>query len=320
MRTRALIPAACSAILLGGCFFWGATRDPTLGSTDLEARYGGRLLIDGNVAYMASSWDEVVSVVDISAPRAPRLVATIAATQPGGLGCRVVEGYLFVAGSAFRVFDVSDPADPVEVFSEDLGPTCDLETQGSYLYLLKEDGTLATYDITDASLPSLVDSSLLTRPTAASYGRLARSDNLLCAIGSQLQVLDVSTPTAPTPRGVVVLPFFPTDIEAKGTYLYAAAAADTMMVINLADGDNPSIVREVTAPLVFYGDLARYGDRLYATTYGGGVVILDVSEPSFPRFKGWANVAPAYVIAASEQYLVGVAWISGTLSVSLRPG
>jgi hypothetical protein len=319
MKARALIPAACSAILLGGCFFWGATRDPTLGSTDLEAQYVGQLRLDGNVAYVVSASDEVVSVVDISAPRAPRVIATIAATRLPNLVYRVARGYLFLAGSAFRVFDVSDPANPVEVFSADLGPICDLESQGNYLYLLKQDGELATYDITDASLPTMVGGSLLAAPAAGSYERLARSGDLLCTFGSQLQILDVSTPTAPALRGVLVLPFFPTDIEAKGAYLYAAAMADTMVVITLADLDNPSVVREVTAPLPFYGELARYGDRLYATTYGGGVVIFDISEPSFPRFKGWADVAPADEIAVTEEYLVGVAWMTGTLSISLRP-
>ncbi len=186
------------------------------------------LAISENYLYIASNCAGLW-IVDVTNPREPSTIYrdTSACTisypsPPFALGIVLVDSYAYLAEQvlyskwavwSLRVFDISNPASPVEINSVDIdfgsgsGDQIAMVTQGHFVYLAAplvsfpgvSYGKINIYDLTQPEAPVQVGSyHQITNPIGLDIsGNIA----FVAAGGDGLQILDASSPTSLTSVG-----------------------------------------------------------------------------------------------------------------------
>jgi hypothetical protein len=144
-----------------------------------------------------------LAIVDFSTPSAPVEVGTLAtALEPVGIAVAGTTAFLAIERQGLRVADVSTPSAPVEVGSlATPGVTAVATASGSYAYVGGYQGAdvgMWVFDVADPAAPQpLVFLPFPSRPRQI----VVAGSHAYVAIGSSLQVVDVSVPAAPTVVG-----------------------------------------------------------------------------------------------------------------------
>jgi hypothetical protein len=128
-------------------------------------------------------------------------------------------------------------------------------------------------------------------PTVAISGNLAYIGE-----GSELTVLDVSNPAAPTRIGGLTTRERVQDIELAGSRLYLTDDHDGLLIVDVADPSHPSLLGSIDTPGEAY-DVQVIGDRAYVADGGDGLRIIDVSDPAHPVTLGYYDSLAAYDLA-----------------------
>ena len=128
-------------------------------------------------------------------------------------------------------------------------------------------------------------------PTAAISGTLAYIGE-----GSELTVLDVSNPAAPTRIGGLTTHERVQDIELAGSRLYLTDDHDGLLIVDVADPGHPALLGNIDTPGEAY-DVQVVGNRAYIADGGGGLQIIDVSDPAHPFTLGVYDNGAAYDLA-----------------------
>jgi hypothetical protein len=104
-------------------------------------------------------------------------------------------------------------------------------------------------------------------------------------VGSEtVQVLDLSSPSAPRPRGAyTVWGWRARSLFLSGNYLYVTAGS-TLWILDVSDPDRLRSVGSIAPGYSDLWDVKVIGDRAYVA--GGGLHVLDVSSPFSPRLLG----------------------------------
>ncbi len=161
-----------------------------------------------------------------------------------------------------------------------------------------------------AQLPAM-DIELLGRveiPTSATNLFVSGTYTYIADYGRGLRVLNVSDPTHPFEVGADESETV-TDVNASGGYAYVVGGGSGFRVLNIAD---PSHITET-------GSWDRFGydsptdvfvSENMAYVVGGSLVILDISNPWNPSFKGGCDLFGGrgydIVVSGSYAYVVGV--------------
>jgi len=237
--------------------------------------------VAGDHAYLAHG--DGLDVVDVSNPRRPRPVGTVAVE----VDVVAVEGrrlYAFNPGATFAgttvlgdmtILDVGDPATP-RVLGAHKG-ALDVAAIGDGLVYLSGSGNHRFW----------------------------------------IEILDARDPTNPQPRGKLALAERSglTDprlnaIAVDGTRAYGVDRAGSVHVVDVGDPDDPRLVARIDDPQMPNGGMTRSGGRLVAV--GKGIVRVVAPRPAGP----WADLG-AYTawwwpadVAVDER--------SGTIAVSTR--
>ena len=267
-----------------------------VGSCDTPA---GGVYVSGEYAYVVGSL--AFSVIDISDPVNPSEVASI----PGGEVFHVVGNYAYVAGlvpfhpgpdppiisSAFRVIDISNPANPHEVFcriSRFVIRTA-LYAAGNYVYLLG-------YLIRGTGVSNPEDESAVRESEGYDYTSYS---------GGSLSVIDISNPL--DPRGAGSFDIAGTDIHVSGRYAYVTCYGESLYdgglcVLDISNLENICEVGFYDTP----GDaLGVYvvGNYAYVADGMGGLCVLrytgtNIESYSIRLDRGWnlisLPVSPLY--------------------------
>ncbi|MCD6285971.1 MAG: hypothetical protein J7M39_08675, partial [Anaerolineae bacterium] len=136
-------------------------------------------------------------------------------------------------------------------------------------------------------------------------------DLLYVAAGDKLVILDVAGParaslTEPREVGVLAVPTGARDVTVVGDYAYVAARTGGLLVVDVADPANPTLVATTTGILhALAVDVA--GDYAYVADRGPYMRIVDVSDPLSPTLVG------SYRPGISGWYIVDVT-VSGTVA------
>jgi hypothetical protein len=109
-----------------------------------------------------------------------------------------------------------------------------------------------------------------------------------------VRILDVTEPARPTDLARLPLPGLPAGLTARGPLLYATYAAPSRGVLGLAITDVANVraptVCGVAEPLRGTGGPAVAGARAFvswgAGTGEGGLIVLDIADPTAPRIIG----------------------------------
>ncbi len=318
VRTGLLVFALMSVCLNSSLSQSGNAAAPTDVSNSqssllsLSGHIGGRtdnVVVQGDYAFVKHGPE--AAIVDISDPAHPARIGYI--MLPERLTDLAVQGnYLFTSWAhlthgrfdytgALNIFDVSDPAHPVEIGSYiPSGGIWDIAISGNYIYLSKFncvpndpndcDGGIEMVDITDPTHPFWVDGGGYLgspRDMAAANGFLYMTTN------RWLLIFDISDPANP-------LQLLSSDmnqgwlysIAISGNYAYAADISDGLVVIDVT---NPYDPQEISHQNVggYANDAAVQGSYVYVTEekrwdsdlgifVGGGMRVVDVSNPLDP--------------------------------------
>jgi len=156
-----------------------------------------------------------LQLFDLSTPDSPLGLGFL--PMAAGLEDLEVSGaYAFLAAGTdgLRIVDASDPLAPFEASSfVPPGNTREVEIRGNLALVLAEDGqpgppfddTVSLVDVSDPSAPvGLAQIGGLARPMTAEV----IGDHLLVFTNGQMEVFDISTPTAPAAGATVPFPYF----------------------------------------------------------------------------------------------------------------
>ncbi len=225
----------------------------------------------GSIVYAAVDFYGL-GIVDVSDPAAPVQIGHF--QTPGQALSVAHSGSTVVVTnrlSGLEVIDVSNPSAPVSqgsYFTE--GYAIDVDASGSYAYVVDTPGGLSVVDLSKSGELAAEGSQSVREPSAAvSVTTLRSSDGRdttlagLMSASSQLEIFDVSNPTAPVSIGNYRDPGRPTT-----TYAGAAAAVgfvrvfmqgstafltDTyppfqLQVVDVSDPRNPALVTSYEPP------------------------------------------------------------------------
>lgn len=232
----------------------------------------------------------------------PFLPDTVARFDPPGPGFSrdlAVDGNILclVDGSeGLRVFDVTDPRDPVlsgtwvslpdgiEAFASDV------VIDGDRALVADGLSGIQIIDITNPAVPVRIghfQTPAFARGLAVAGDRVyvAQSD-LPPFTNSGLLVIDISDPTAPTLAASLILTGLPMDVLPIGVTLdgdlaYVAGGKGGLYVVDITDPANPTQIGKLPTP-----NLSRsvaIADRYaYMATAQSGLFVVDVSNPLSP--------------------------------------
>ena len=264
--------------------------------------------IVGNYAYLAAGSDGL-QVIDISVPSSPRRVGSVnyGATA---FGVAVEGQQVFLAEyGGLRVVDVSNPALPVQLGSLEisLSYVWDVTVSGGYAFAAAHPG-LHVIDVSNPVNPLPV----IEVEVGYGSGGIAIAGQLAFMGGSNLAILDISTPHLPQLLSQHELSGEAEDVAVSGSYAYLADGGNGLRVIDISEPTHPQLANSYRpAGQSVVKDLFVSGDFAYLAVshevdganpqWLHRLEVVDISDPANPYLFG-----QAYAVSASNPQAVTV--------------
>jgi hypothetical protein len=275
---------------------------------------GSGVAVAGNHAFlsdrMAGLW-----VLDIHDPHDPSVAGQFT-DAAGALAVAILDSAALVASEGgLHVVDIHDPSNPQPIalvpgyFAYGIG----LSGRRACIAALN---TLEVVDLTEPALPQTLgryDASGSSASAAAFAGDLA----YLPDSDGGLRVLDLRDPTNPVSAGTYQSTGHIDGIALAGDHALLAISDVGIEIVNLDVPTSPTLVATyptgsevqdlaVAGKLAFVATLATF-DGAARAWVGGGIQILDISNPADPQWIGWYDT-PSEV----GPYETGQIAVSGT--------
>lgn len=281
-----------------------APASPQADAIQLLTHAGGSLLevaLQGNYAYLGHGTR--LAVLDVTDPTQPALLgqsqhltSTISSIVMSGTLAYVAATY-----AGLRVFDVSNPAAPVEVGSyQTPGQAESVAIMGHYAYLADRSNGLYVIDVADPAHPALVQ--VLPASGNARCVTIEGHYAYLLQVSSSggtvfLKIYDTSDPANPIYAGEHWLQNSygpPAVIAVVGTTAYVAASG--LYILDVADPANVTELGSYEPPAFGCRDVAVADGYAYVvvpttTTYDFWLYVVDVHNPADPVEVGTFPVA-----------------------------
>ncbi len=244
-----------------------------------------KILASGDYVYVPDHTGDNLSIVNVTDPTSPRVIAELAPGSPIDL---VKSGnYIYVINygtSVLSTYDVSDPDRPIAVTSTSTGiEPQGITLSGDKLYITSiGDNLLSVYDISNAIDPLLI--STTTVSTGPYFSAI--SGNYAYVTGftdNILDVVDISNPSSPVVVSNIPLSAsaFQVETSDKG-YTYVASYSGDIFVIDTRNPLVPTLL--TTLPGSTFGRIKLSGDYLYTSSVSANALdIYDVSNPNNPK-------------------------------------
>jgi PGF-pre-PGF domain-containing protein len=205
-------------------------------------------------------------------------------------------------------------ADPlnVEFVSHFGGNAYDIEVVGDYAYL-GQGQDLVIMDITDddrSTEKGRITTSSIVRSIAVvgSYAYIANDDGLV--------TIDVTNPSSPKILDTLDIDGSPQEVAVSGNYAYVVSRVysdeeyrNTLEIVDITDPVSTTIVGSYDS----YGYTSIIdveGNYAYMADVSEGLIILNVTDPSFPKIEGSINgstsdvaISGNYAYTVSDGYL-----------------
>jgi len=143
--------------------------------------------------------------------------------------------------SAVRIYDLRDPAAPVEISGVTLSQARTIAVAGDLVFVACGNLGLAIVDISNSSTPSLVKQF----PVGGFVDRVAAEGNLVYLTGYLIGLVTVDVSTPATPHVVDTLPLVgePEAIVIRGGYAYILVEEAVTVIPEVPDFDAMALVR-----------------------------------------------------------------------------
>ena len=246
------------------------------------------LHIHGNFAFIASSCG--IEVIDISNPTHPESIKKYDTIYAKDLA--VVNDIVFVAGGyeGLTIHNFSDPTNPQQISSLNFGyTTFEISFLENVVYLSNEQNGLTIVDVTDVFNPTVIPNSL----SFLSNGILEAFDDRLYMVTEENKLLinAIINPYTLSPLSVFYIGGMALDIAIKDDYVYLANFLDGIVVFDVSDVNNPSLISRVSignrTKRLFINDHYLYVIVEYSGrgSYKQKIVVLDISNPFLPQIE-----------------------------------
>ena len=265
--------------------------------------------VAGNFAYVAAN--TAIAAVNVAVPTAPVVVGTLGATAANAAA--VVSTRLYVLdGGLLKIIDVSNPAAPLLLSTTDGFASVAIAVSGTQAFLASPssipppEGGLYVLDVSSATAPTMLGGAHGGQyPTAdvAVSGSMA----VLSGQGTGMQVVNVSTPSAPSVVGILS-GYGVQRVALAGHTAYGTVTVQgnpshvDLVVVDLTVPTSPTVIGRVTLG-ADAKQLRVVGSLLYVAAGNGGLQIVDVSSPTSPRVIGAIGMpSTAYGVTAANGY------------------
>ena len=243
--------------------------------------------LHGNYAYIATNYDGL-RVVDFSDIQNPMEISHHEGTHVSWKS-EVQGDYAFLAnsGSGLSIIDISDPytTGPVKVggiASEN--ETRDVAVEGNTAFVADYSAGLRMIDVSDPANPSEIN-----RIEGFNAWRVIKSGDFLYVdeavpnMADTLRIYDISDLQNPQMLSKMTLNDLIWELELQGDYLYVPGNDDGVMIIDVSDEANP--VEVATIDFLNSWDISFQGDMAFLASadWEGGLVTLDISDPTDPQ-------------------------------------
>ena len=250
-----------------------------IGYIDDEIGWNHDMIVDGNCAYLANSYEGLI-VLDISSLWAPFILAHLEdITYPRILG--KVDDYLFMdyGMDTLQVFDVSNPAVPEQVGLYEISTSAiDFEILNDYLFVAGDD--LPILDISDVGDIRQVSGYEVPGATISVF---RVGDYLYAAeAGLGLHVHDITDPVYPDEVYRLQLPGYWYAFELSGNYLYRLSE-DELGVIDISDPSSPEEISVHALDRDFY-DVCVKEPYVYLTSFNSGIYVYEMISQDSLQF------------------------------------
>lgn len=308
-----------------------------LGTTGLLPGIPVDIRVQGDLALVATTDSPALVLVDVSAPRQPRILSTT--PLEGEVGAvDVANGHAFVGGWDWRTdvgevgwlwaLDLRDPAAPVVVgrFSRLLQPLApwvvDLAIAGDRAFVTL--GDVLVVDIADPTRLREVTTFGLEGVEGAGIALAGNRAYVAVAAGvdtNALRVFDIADPDHPNPLASAPLPRIPLSVAVRGQRAYVGLSfLDTfgcgtgpddfgrVEVLDIGGPGDPVSLGTVTLPYNAYALAVDAADRVLAAA--GGLQQIDFADPP--------NAAATAVMATAMGGVTGLAAMGEHVFVANR--
>jgi hypothetical protein len=190
-------------------------------------------------------------------------------------------GYAYVAAQgALSVFDISNPANPIQVAVVDTpGSAEGVAISGSYLYIADWSAGLRIVDISDPEAP--VEVASVDTPGYAYDVAVSGNYAYVADHAAGLCVIDVSTPAAPSKQGTYDTAGYAWAVDVSGSYAYVADGFSGLAVVDISNPAAPAEVASCsTSDRVL--DVAVVGNYAYLADGQEGLRLVDITNPLAP--------------------------------------
>jgi hypothetical protein len=329
-----------AAVLLASLALGGAGLTPALEAAPsaaasgamglaLVGQYGGAMLsvaMQNGRAYVGRG--PRLEIYNIANPAAPVLLGR-SQVLPGVVEELAVAGdyaYLAARQGGLRVFDISDPAAPVEVAAltiQTAEEVNDIEIAGGRLYVssfnwisIPSHGALTIYSLANPAAPQFLGTH--QQIDAEAYGVAVAGDIAYLSLGwLGVRVLSVANPAQPVELTTVDTPVNARDVALLGNYAYVADQDRGLLVLDVSVPANASEVGSA-AISTHPQDVAVLDGYAYVAT-DGGARAYDLSNPIAPTHVGSIfTAAPVRDVDAVGDWLFLAAAEGGMYVASLN--
>ncbi|MEM6697958.1 MAG: tail fiber domain-containing protein [Bacteroidota bacterium] len=252
-------------------------------------------------------------IIDISEPTDFELIADIEVpSSPTELV--VVGQYAYVVHNngteEFSVIDISELANPTVSTILGFGNgKKEIAAAGNYLYVIDSQLELYFLNISNPSVPTIVDSIFVgLRPddlaVEEGYAYILGEDVVL---GDELRVVDINSVSNPSLVDSLTLGSSPRNIVTDNDYAYISDFTDEeIRIVDLADPTNLSTINTISLadrPR----EIAVANNYVFSTGLSGTFEIIDVSDPLNTNIKSTLSVVSAANILniAGNNVIVG---------------
>lgn len=208
--------------------------------------------------------------------------------------------YLAVRADGLRIYNISNPANPVNVgHANDGAQALDVAVQGSFAYVANSTDGLRIYNVSNPSNPINVGH---TNNGGLAYS-VAVSGNYayLANAGDGLRIYDISNPANPINVGYAVNGGATYYLTVAGNYCYVTDDNNGFRIFNVSNPANPVSVGGINTGGGAYPVFVT-GNYAYLGNYGGGLRIYDVSNPSNIVNVGFASFPIGNAVRVNGNY------------------
>ncbi len=260
------------------------------------------IAITGHYGYIMSINSSWINIVDISDPTSIQDVKDYEAGAWILNEIRIIDtlAYISDGDGEMRIFNISDPVNPVEIGCYDTpGYASDITVSGSYAYIADRSSGFYIVDISNNLNPYEVGyDSIFRLPN-----NVFKSDTLIYMTTGNLSIINVSDPANPKEIKYYNTPGGANGIFVLDTFAYVSDGDSGIRIINVSNPSSPFEVGHYdtsgTANSIWVIDTIAYAG--FSDTFR----ILDVKDPTNPVLIGdigiscndlWIDGTDAYLL------------------------